>query len=228
MTELAPEVVEWAKDQGYLFCAGQDDSLDGLGDPCPPEGCGWVDNDDNQVDVQALYNEAHTSKLTSTEWQKIHRRETSLIEHVCEHGVGHPNFYSVVRLSGYSTDPEDWGYAVHGCDGCCQADNFPGRRQTNWELMLRPYAVYKAVKSPKLLTIPELAEDGWGFEFEWDDLGTWLQYTFHDVFINDMMDGLVQIPPGTNGRKFIQERFGEYLDKYPTLEILDTDEEDLI
>lgn len=228
MTELAPEVVEWARKQGYLFCAGQDDSFDGLGDPCPPEGCGWVDHDDNPVDVQALYDEEHEPKLTSATWKKTQRRETSLIEHVCEHGVGHPNFYSVVRLSGYSTDPEDWGYAIHGCDGCCQADNFPGRRQANWELMLRPYAAYIAVASPKLMTVPALADDEWGLEFELSDLGTWIQYTFHDICINDMLDGKVLKPPGQDGRDFMADRFAEYRDRYPTLEILYTDEEDLI
>ena len=45
------------------------------------------------------------------------RRETGLIEHVCEHGVGHPAIGSVIwmRLNGME------GYEVHGCCGCCQS-----------------------------------------------------------------------------------------------------------
>lgn len=60
----------------------------------------------------------------SSEWTKC-IRETGLIEHVCPHGVGHPDFRSIKEMeqrhpTGY------WG--VHGCDGCCRHESFPGRR----------------------------------------------------------------------------------------------------
>jgi hypothetical protein len=49
--KLAIEI--WAREEGYLFCTGDDETHDG--DEC----CGWVDYDDNPVDIVALYNEAH-------------------------------------------------------------------------------------------------------------------------------------------------------------------------
>jgi hypothetical protein len=77
------------------------------------------------------------------------RRETGLIEHVCEHGVGHPNDGSIQymnfiedlnkRQAEALESGEDcidrripdgpfidkhWG--IHGCDGCCDRKDFPG------------------------------------------------------------------------------------------------------
>jgi hypothetical protein len=43
-----------------------------------------------------------------------------LIERICPHGVGHPDPDSVAFLDkkmGF-TD-KDYGYGIHGCDGCC-------------------------------------------------------------------------------------------------------------
>jgi hypothetical protein len=51
------------------------------------------------------------------------RRETGLVEHVCEHNVGHPNAGSILWMQE-STGQDGWG--IHGCDGCCQHDDFPG------------------------------------------------------------------------------------------------------
>ena len=51
-------------------------------------------------------------------WKRI-VRESGLIEWLCEHGVGHPDFESVKEKGVY------WG--IHGCDGCCSKDDFPGR-----------------------------------------------------------------------------------------------------
>lgn len=57
------------------------------------------------------------------------RRETGLIEHGCEHGVGHPNVASTYRMDYLDTilgfdSKGTWG--VHGCDGCCSRPDFPG------------------------------------------------------------------------------------------------------
>jgi len=48
-------------------------------------------------------------------WIKTIRRASGLIEHICEHGVGHPAYGSVdwMRINGMD------GMGVHGCDGCC-------------------------------------------------------------------------------------------------------------
>lgn len=52
------------------------------------------------------------------------RRETGLIEHICEHGVGHPAYGSadwLARTSGsqhLKASRDSW--LVHGCDGCCR------------------------------------------------------------------------------------------------------------
>jgi hypothetical protein len=49
-------------------------------------------------------------------WIKTIRRESGLIEHICEHGVGHPAIGSVhwMELNGFAS------MGAHGCDGCCR------------------------------------------------------------------------------------------------------------
>lgn len=49
-------------------------------------------------------------------------RSSTLIEDICEHGVGHPNPDSVAYLDWRDTGSttsrmSTWG--THGCDGCC-------------------------------------------------------------------------------------------------------------
>lgn len=48
-------------------------------------------------------------------WVQTIRRESGLIEHICEHGVGHPALGSVqfLELQGMEM------MGVHGCCGCC-------------------------------------------------------------------------------------------------------------
>lgn len=50
---------------------------------------------------------------------KTIRRETGLIEGVCEHGCGHPLFGSIdwMDKNGPKGAKGTWG--IHGCDGCC-------------------------------------------------------------------------------------------------------------
>jgi len=55
-------------------------------------------------------------EAVSDPWVKTIRRETGLIEHICEHGVGHPAIGSVDWMNK-QTDQDGWG--IHGCDGCC-------------------------------------------------------------------------------------------------------------
>lgn len=70
-------------------------------------------------------------------WVQTIHRETGLVEHICEHGVGHPAAASVHWLKIHGFD----GYEVHGCDGCCQsaewriADATEGYERANFLLM---------------------------------------------------------------------------------------------
>lgn len=123
------------------------------------------------------------------------RRETSLIEHVCNHGVGHPNFYSVVRL--HSRDHEAWiegmwyqdewieghwqetpleasSWFIHGCDGCCGRADFPGNRMTDEKVILRLHR-----------KIEEYLEG----DFDVDRLREWCGFTIHDLNVNRRVDG---------------------------------------
>lgn len=52
-------------------------------------------------------------------WTKHYREDRSIIEWVCEHGVGHPDLNTLP-----ANDP-----GIHGCDGCCSRDDFPGKKK---------------------------------------------------------------------------------------------------
>jgi len=76
-------------------------------------------------------------------WKTI-RRETGLIEHICPHGIGHPNAGSIQYMHWYFKDYYDFApgtplyemplspyadgshWGIHGCDGCCSGKDFPG------------------------------------------------------------------------------------------------------
>ena len=53
--------------------------------------------------------------IEATPWVHERVRETGLVEHICEHGCGHPATYSVrwFEKQGFK------GMGVHGCCGCC-------------------------------------------------------------------------------------------------------------
>jgi len=53
-------------------------------------------------------------------------RKSGLLEWVCEHTCGHPDLNSVRELSKI-TGQETW--AIHGCDGCCEREDFPGKEK---------------------------------------------------------------------------------------------------
>ena len=60
-------------------------------------------------------------------WTKL-VRETGLIEHVCEHGVGHPDEASAHLVAERLGHPHST-WTTHGCEGCCSRDDFPGRTE---------------------------------------------------------------------------------------------------
>lgn len=49
-------------------------------------------------------------------------RETNLIERMCPHHVGHPDPDSARAMDfmRYGRINDEFGFTVHGCDGCCQ------------------------------------------------------------------------------------------------------------
>jgi hypothetical protein len=69
------------------------------------------------------------------EWKKFYRIDGRL-EWVCEHGVGHPDVNIAKLLAKeYGDDPEDV-WTVHGCDGCCCREDFPGIVKCSYETVL--------------------------------------------------------------------------------------------
>lgn len=125
-------------------------------------------------------------------WKTI-RRETSLVEHVCEeHGCGHPNYYSVARLhemtcAKWVPDSEDdmteWhpeydhGFAecswwVHGCCGCCASVDFPGRHMRDKDIIRRLYG-----------KIDDYVDD----YIDEGELHDWCAYTIHDLNVNEKL-----------------------------------------
>lgn len=55
-------------------------------------------------------------------------RASGLIEWVCEHGVGHPDYESAVYLNTHGHEGSRGTWGIHGCDGCCSRDDFPGKK----------------------------------------------------------------------------------------------------
>lgn len=53
------------------------------------------------------------------------RRETGLVEVLCEHGVGHPHPDSVAWLDEHGPPGAKGAWGSHGCDGCCSRPGFP-------------------------------------------------------------------------------------------------------
>ena len=45
-------------------------------------------------------------------------RESGLVEDICKHGVGHPNIEWLKKQDAWGK----FGFAVHGCDGCCNKE----------------------------------------------------------------------------------------------------------
>ena len=55
----------------------------------------------------------------SLDGRPLLRRETYLLEVICEHGVGHPVPGSVSHMDRHGPPGARGTWGVHGCDGCC-------------------------------------------------------------------------------------------------------------
>lgn len=125
------------------------------------------------------------------------RRASSLVEHICEHGTGHPNFYSVYRLwsKDYIDSLSDYEYDrrreaiidrpgqslfetshwwTHGCDGCCCNDSFPGRELTTGEIFTR---------------LADKIDEFDACEMDMPELISWFKFTTHDLEVNEALRG---------------------------------------
>jgi len=97
----------------------------------------WTDDQRHLLAGDDMATKA-TKPLDQWDWP-VTRRETGLIEHLCPHGIGHPNPGSarwVAEGFGMDNDHTDdeidaneSAWLVHGCDGCCSHDSFPGYRE---------------------------------------------------------------------------------------------------
>jgi hypothetical protein len=67
-------------------------------------------------------------------------RASGLIEWQCEHGVGHPDASSIEEMNDREhskrisrgmklNEDKNYGWGIHGCDGCCSRDDFPGKKK---------------------------------------------------------------------------------------------------
>jgi hypothetical protein len=124
------------------------------------------------------------------EWQTI-RRETGLIEHTIN-GIGHPNPASACRIAWhninsplYSREPSEKNYqseanawTIHGCNGDCSRDDFPGEMVNN---LIYAYNLYK--NAEKLSYLFEIDEEISYSLYE-------LEMAF-DQYIDEVLDNLV-------------------------------------
>ena len=81
--------------------------------------------------------------MTYEEWEANTSRRydrQGLVEHHCEHGVGHPNPGSAMWIAQQHRDNGTLSKKealarfdaemVHGCDGCCSSPEFPSFRDS--------------------------------------------------------------------------------------------------
>ena len=83
-----------------------------------------------------------------TTWSGPTRRSDrfGLVEYHCEHGIGHPALGSalwVAEAINADGGASSWeSESIHGCDGCCHDDNFPG----GWlQSMQHAHAIIRAL-----------------------------------------------------------------------------------
>lgn len=93
--------------------------------------------------------------MTYDEWEnRTHRRydRQGLVEHFCEHGVGHPNPGSALWIAQQQRGSEPLSRddiasrfdaeMVHGCDGCCGDEGFPTFRDS----LMRSHEIIMALQ----------------------------------------------------------------------------------
>lgn len=61
-------------------------------------------------------------------WTKQRRTDKcGVTEWGCEHGIGHPCRTHIQGLQAMNPDRDMSFLGVHGCDRCCEREDFPGR-----------------------------------------------------------------------------------------------------
>lgn len=65
-------------------------------------------------------------------------KSTGLIEHICRHGVGHPDYESAMKMADkygsfqnkeeQKEEEKSW-LAHNGCCKCCERKDFPGKKK---------------------------------------------------------------------------------------------------
>jgi len=61
----------------------------------------------------AIHN--HPSDHALKNAPMLWREDRGILERICQHGVGHPDYDSAIYLASIGQEVEN----VHGCDGCC-------------------------------------------------------------------------------------------------------------
>lgn len=78
-----------------------------------------LDAADRGVSRAEMLRRVLTYRYMDWPWTHTLTRVSGVVEHVCVHGVGHPDPASADELAD-----ETW--MVHGCDGCCQTADWGG------------------------------------------------------------------------------------------------------
>jgi len=115
-SEIADASEPVSADAGY-YCPKNNTYVDGIGnilhnvhpqiEECSQNGC-----------VIHAPSEHHLRHMPTS-----FRYDRQMMERICEHGIGHPDpdYLSFIeRTQGIEAAKTE---SIHGCDGCCQADN---------------------------------------------------------------------------------------------------------
>lgn len=86
---------------------------------------------------------------------KTTRRESGLIEHICEHLVGHPNAGSIERMDDLGGKGNSGSWGVHGCDGCCHSNDFPGSAENTLMYTIGFYKEHHSVALDEIMSLIE-------------------------------------------------------------------------
>ena len=80
-------------------------------------GIRWHTDDLCEDQICVIHNPSNHALRT---WPMV-LREHTLIERQCTHGIGHPDpdSYRALNRINYGDEEIDFGFGIHGCDGCC-------------------------------------------------------------------------------------------------------------